>query len=82
MGHSPFLLWVVTNIFITFIDDYSHYGIVELIHDKFNSLKAFKPKVELQQGKMIKMVHSDKGGEYYGKYDEMRRNLGQFTNYL
>ena len=36
--------------FITFIDDYSHYGFVELIHEKFDSLEAFKTfkaKVEL-----------------------------------
>ena len=37
--------------FITFIDDYSHYGFVELICEKSYSLeafKAFKAKVELQ----------------------------------
>ena len=37
--------------FITFIDDYSRYGFVELIREKFESLevfKAFKAKVELQ----------------------------------
>ena len=37
--------------FITFIDDYSHYGFVELICEKFDSLKAFKAfkeKVKLQ----------------------------------
>ena len=37
--------------FITFIDDYSRYGFVELIREKFESLeafKAFKTKVELQ----------------------------------
>ena len=37
--------------FITFIDDYSHYGFVELIHEKSDSLeafKAFKSKFELQ----------------------------------
>ena len=33
--------------FITFIDDYSCYGFVELIHEKSNSLDAFKAKVEL-----------------------------------
>ena len=36
--------------FITFIDDYSCYGFVELIYEKFDSLeafKAFKDKVEL-----------------------------------
>ena len=33
--------------FITFIDDYSRYGFVELICEKSNSLEAFKEKVEL-----------------------------------
>ena len=59
------LLWVIHNdicgpfthpamgghkYFILFIDDYSRYGFVELIHEKFDSLeafKAFKAKVEL-----------------------------------
>ena len=44
--------------FITFIDDYSRYGFVELIREKSDSLevfKAFKAKVELQQGKNIKV---------------------------
>ena len=64
--------------FITFIDDYSHYGFVELIHEKFDYLEAFKVKVELQQRKKIKVVHSDKGGDYY----EMGRNPGPFVKYL
>ena len=34
--------------FITFIYDYSLYGFVKLIHEKFNSFEAFKEKVELQ----------------------------------
>ena len=46
------------------------------------AFKAFKTKVELQQGKMIKVVHSDRGGEYYGKYDETRCNPGPFARYL
>ena len=28
------------------------------------------------------MVHFDKGSEYYGKYDETRRNPGPFAKYL
>ena len=62
--------------------DYSRYGFVELIHEKSNSLEAFKAKVELQQGKKIKVVHFDKGSEYYGRYDETRRNPGPFVKYL
>ena len=50
---------------------------VKLIREKsdsFQTLKAFKAKVELQKGKKIKMVHSSICGEYYGRYDESRRN--------
>ena len=75
----------VYKYFITFIDDYSRYGFVELIHEKSKSLKAFKAfkdKVKLQQGKRIKVVHYDKGGEYYGRYDETGRNPGPFARYL
>ena len=56
--------------FITFVEDYSCYGFVELIFEKFDYFEAFKAKVELQQGKKIKVVHFDRGGEYYGRYDE------------
>ena len=34
--------------FITFIDDNSRYGFIELIREKYDSLEAFKVKVELQ----------------------------------
>ena len=71
--------------FITFIDDYSRYGFFKLIREKSDSLegfKAFKAKVEVQQGKKIKVVHSDIGGEYYGRYDETGQNPGPFSNYL
>ena len=44
--------------------------------------KAFKAKVEFQQGKNIKVVHSEKGGEYYGRYDETECNPGPFAKYL
>ncbi|RVW40203.1 Retrovirus-related Pol polyprotein from transposon TNT 1-94 [Vitis vinifera] len=70
--------------FITFIDDFSIYGYVELIHEKSDSLnvfKAFKAKVELQLGKPIKVVKSDTSGEYYGRYDETRRNPGPFASF-
>ena len=31
--------------------------------------KSFKAEVELQLGKKIKVVKSDRGGEYYGRYN-------------
>ena len=71
--------------FITFIDHFSCYGHVELIREKSDSLEAFKvlkAKVELQKGKKIKAVNSDRGDEYYGRYDETGRNSGPFAKYL
>ena len=44
--------------------------------------KAFKVKMELQFGKLIKAVKSDTGGEYYGRYDEIKQNLGPFAKFL
>ena len=58
--------------FITFVDDFSRYGYLYLIHEKSQSLdvfKSFKVEVENQLNKMIKNIRSDRGGEYYGKYD-------------
>ncbi|KAL5582663.1 hypothetical protein UlMin_015105 [Ulmus minor] len=52
--------------------DYSRYGYQFLIREKSQSLdvfKTFKAEVELQLNKRIKSVRSDRGGEYYGRYD-------------
>ncbi|XP_062113042.1 uncharacterized protein LOC133824186 [Humulus lupulus] len=57
----------------------------ELICEKSESLdafKIFKTKDELQKGKKIKAVNSNRGGEYYGRYDENGRNPGPFVRYL
>ena len=50
--------------------------------DSLEVFKAFKLKVELQQGKKIKVVYYDRGGEYYGRYDDMGYNPGPFAKYL
>ncbi|RVW97122.1 Retrovirus-related Pol polyprotein from transposon TNT 1-94 [Vitis vinifera] len=71
--------------FITFIDDFSRYSYIELIHEKSDSLsvfKAFMAKVELQLGKPIKAMKSDRGGEHYGIYDETGRNPGPFAKFM
>ncbi|RDY10022.1 hypothetical protein CR513_05528, partial [Mucuna pruriens] len=63
------------NKVIMFIDDYSRYGYLYLIHEKSQSqkvFKSFKAKVELQLGKKIKAIKFDCGGEYYGRYDGSR----------
>jgi transposase InsO family protein len=72
--------------FITFIDDYSRYGYIYLIKEKAQALdmfKSFKAEVELQLNKRIKAIRSDRGGEYYGRYDgsgEQRR--GSFAQFI
>ncbi|KAA0036106.1 gag/pol protein [Cucumis melo var. makuwa] len=53
--------------FISFIDDYSRYGHVYLIHNKsdsFEKFKEYKAQVENESGKTIKTFQSDRGGEY------------------
>ncbi|RDY08211.1 hypothetical protein CR513_07577, partial [Mucuna pruriens] len=58
----------------TLLRDYSRYGYLYLIHEKFQSLnvfKSFKTEVELQLGKKIKAVKSNRGGEYYGRECEI-----------
>ncbi|GJR96510.1 retrotransposon protein, putative, ty1-copia subclass [Tanacetum coccineum] len=53
--------------FITFTDDFSHYGYVYLMkhkHKAFETFKVFQNEVENQLGKKIKAIRSDRGGEY------------------
>ncbi|GJU75598.1 retrotransposon protein, putative, ty1-copia subclass [Tanacetum coccineum] len=55
------------SYFLTFTDDFSHYGYVYLLkhkHEVFETFKVFKSEVELQLGKKIKALRSDRGGEY------------------
>ncbi|KAK0570626.1 hypothetical protein LWI29_004072 [Acer saccharum] len=61
--------------FITFTDDYSRFGYVYLMHksDAFDMFKAFKAEVENQLEKHIKILRSDRGGEYLS---------GEFQQYL
>ena len=56
--------------FITFIDDSSRYTYVYLLKHKdeaFNTFKIYKAEVENQLGKKIKILRSDRGGEYFPK---------------
>lgn len=54
--------------FITFIDDCSRYTHVYLLKhkdDAFNAFKSYKAEVENQLNKTIKVLRSDRGGEYF-----------------
>ena len=57
-----------------------------LIHEKSQSLdvfKTFKVEVENQLNKRINCVRSDRGGEYYGRYDGSgEQRPGPFAKYL
>jgi hypothetical protein len=71
--------------FITFIHDFSRYGYIFLIHEKFEALdmfKIYKAEIELKQEKKIKIVRSDRGGEFYGRYGEARQIPGPFAKFL
>ena len=62
--------------FITFTNDYSGYGYVYLMKRKsetFEIFKEFRAEVENQLGKRIKVIRSNRGGEYL---------LGDFKDYL
>nr|GEZ43202.1 zinc finger, CCHC-type [Tanacetum cinerariifolium] len=60
LGHNKYV--------ITFIDDASRYCYVYLLHAKHEALdkfKTYKQEVELQRQDLIKVLHTDRGGEYY-----------------
>ena len=62
--------------FITFTDDYSRFGYVYVMRhksDAFDMFKAFKAEMENQLEKHIKILRSDRGGEYL---------FGEFQQYL
>ena len=48
-----------------------------------DTFKSFKAEVELQLNKRIKSVRSDRGGEYYGRYDGSgEQRPGPFAKFL
>ncbi|RXY49603.1 hypothetical protein DD573_29900 [Klebsiella pneumoniae] len=74
-----------SKYFITFVDDYSRYMYLYLLRTKDEALDAFKilkAKVEKQCGKQIKIVRSDRGGEYYDRYTENGQAPGPFAKFL
>ncbi|KAM1027855.1 hypothetical protein ACFX2A_041564 [Malus domestica] len=55
------------SYYITFTDDHSRFGYVYLMKYKSESFERFiefKNEVEKQTGKQIKILRSDRGGEY------------------
>ena len=86
MGFLIPLIFQTSKSMLSVPNDYSRYGYLYLIKEKSQLLdmfKAFKAKVENQHNKRIKVVRSDRGGEYYGRYDGSgEQRLGPFAKYL
>ncbi|KAL2327971.1 hypothetical protein Fmac_021398 [Flemingia macrophylla] len=77
--------WNGEKYFITFIDDYSRYCYIYLLHEKsqsMNVIEVFINEVERQLDRKVKIVRSDRGGEYYGKTDESGQCPGPFAKFL
>jgi hypothetical protein len=56
-----------------------------MLHNKnatYDAFKIFKDEVEKQCGKQIKIMRSNRGGEYYGIYTEDGQVPGPFTKFL
>ena len=71
--------------FITFTDDYSRYGYIYPIKERNEALdkfKIFKAEIENQHDLKIKIVRSDRGGEYYGRHTPYGQVPGPFARFL
>jgi transposase InsO family protein len=75
----------VFDSFITFTDDFSRYGYIYPIKERLEALdkfKIFKAEVENQHNIKIKLVRSDRGGEYYGRHIPYGQVPGPFVRFL
>jgi hypothetical protein len=84
---GPFstLCLIGQRYFISFIDDHTRYMYLYFLTDKveaLNAYKTYKVEVEKQKEKKIKIVRSDRGGEYYGRYTEEGQMIGPFAKFL
>lgn len=71
--------------FITFIGDFSQYCYLYLLDEEFQSvniLEAFINKVKRHLDKKVKVVRSDRGDEYYSKFDESGQRPCPFAKFL
>jgi hypothetical protein len=71
--------------FITFTDDFSRYGYIYPIKERskvLDKFKVFKGEVENQHNIKIKIVRSDRGGEYYGRHTPYGQVPGPCARFL
>ena len=77
--------WGGEKYFITFIDYHSRYCYLYLLHEKSQTvdvLQTFITEVERQLNRKVKVIRSDRGGEYYGKTTEVGQVPGPFAKFL
>lgn len=71
---------MVKKYYITFTDNFSRYGHVYLIKHKsqtFEKLKEFQNEIENQFDKKIKVLRSNRGGEYLSiEFNDHLKNYG------
>jgi hypothetical protein len=71
--------------FITFTDDFSGYSYIYPIKERskvLDKFKIFKAEVENQHNIKIKLVRSDRGGEYYDRHTPHGQVTGPFARFL
>ena len=72
--------------FLTFMDDYTHYTWVYVLKRKsevFNRFLKWKALVENVSGKRLKVLHTDRGGEYTStEFEEFLESAGIGWNQL
>jgi hypothetical protein len=71
--------------FIAFTDNFWHYGYIYPIKERsevLDKFKIFKAEVENQHNIMIKVVRSDRGGEYYGRHTQYDQVPVPFARFL
>ena len=74
------------SYFITFTDDLSRFGYVYLMKHKseaFDKFKEYQSMVEKQTGKNIKILQSDRGGEYLSnKFFDHLKSKGILSEWI
>ena len=73
------------DLFITFTDDCSRFGYIYPMKERaevLDKFKLFKTEVENQHDRKIKIVRSDRGGEYYGRHMPYGQIPGPFAKFL
>jgi hypothetical protein len=84
-GHFDTPSFGKEKYFITFINDFSRYNYIYLLHEKsqaVNALEVYITEVERQLERNVKIIRLDRGGEYYEKYCESRQCPGPFAKLL